>query len=189
MYRAHALLALEANLATDDSAGAGAIAEAMKLVFKPGGVLIANGVDVTHAIRTQEVTANVSAFSAMPEVRRWISREQRLIGEAGDLVCEGRDMGSVVFPEARVKIYLDASPEVRAQRRHLELKARGETVTFDELLADIKRRDAYDSGRETAPLTCTESHFRIDTNDLSQDQVIERILELSKTALGSEPAV
>lgn len=188
MYRAHTLLALRIGLPNDDCVGAGAIAEAMTLIFEPGGVLLANGSDVTEEIRSSEVTLNVSAFSAMPEVRRAISREQRLIGAAGDLVCEGRDMGSVVFPEAQVKIFLDASVDVRAERRHTELKTKGSDVSFDDIRSDIERRDALDSGRETAPLVCTDGHIRVDTSKMNQDQVIDHVLQIAHAALQSESA-
>ncbi len=97
-------------------------------------------------------------------------------------------MGSVVFPDAQVKIFLDASIDVRAERRRLELQAKGMTVSLEEIQADITRRDALDSSRETAPLLCTDLHTRVDTSDMNQEAVIERILQIAQATLTSESA-
>jgi CMP/dCMP kinase len=135
--------------------------------------------DVTEVIRSQPVTAIVSEVSALPCVRKALWKIQREFGEKGDAVFEGRDMGSVVFPHAEMKIFLTARAELRAQRRFQELlqKNPGDKIDQEQILAEIIRRDEYDSSRTLAPLKCPEDALLIDTSDLSIDGVVDRILE------------
>ncbi len=140
-----------------------------------------NGTDVTEAIRTQKINENVSEVSAMKNVRESLCRIQRSYAQKQGSVFEGRDMGSVVFPNAEVKIFLEASAEVRAKRRLSEMKEKmpHEAAAFDEkkMEQDLKRRDAYDSSRKIAPLVCPKGALRIDTSELTIDQVVEKIIQ------------
>jgi len=137
-------------------------------------------IDVSELIRSQKVTAAVSAISALKEVRDALLNIQRTFGSTHDCVFEGRDLGTVVFPHAEVKIFLNASPEIRAQRRLAELieknPAEAAGLDRDKMLADIMRRDSYDSNRAIAPLRCPDDAFQIDTTDLSVNQVVGLIL-------------
>ncbi|MBS0628843.1 MAG: (d)CMP kinase [Verrucomicrobia bacterium] len=140
-----------------------------------------DGTEVTEEIRTQKITENVSEISAMKKVRDTLTKMQRSYAQKQGAVFEGRDLGSVVFPDAEVKIFLDASAEVRAKRRLKEMKEKmpHEAAAFDEkkMEQDLLRRDAYDSGRKIAPLVCPKGALRIDTSDLTIDQVVERIAQ------------
>jgi len=134
------------------------------------------GEDVTQAIRSQEVTAAVSAVSAIPTVRTFLWDRQRALAKEGDTVFEGRDMGSFVLPHADVKIFLSATPQVRAKRRHKEL----EGVSEERVRQDLELRDALDSSRELAPLCCPEGAHVIDTSALSIEEVVDVILHIVK---------
>ena len=137
--------------------------------------------DVTEAIRSQEVTAHVSAVSALPPVRKALWSIQHDFAKTEDTVFEGRDLGTVVFPDAEVKIFLTGRPEVRAERRLKEIlqKSPKEAAHLDQdkMLEDLMRRDELDSTRTIAPLKCPEDAFIIDTSDLSLDEVVDRILK------------
>lgn len=147
----------------------------------PTKVLL-SGEDVTRAIRTAEVDANVSAVARLPRVREALVPLQREVGMGRNLIAEGRDIGTVVFPDAEVKVYLTASPEERGRRRHLELEERGEVVQRDEVRDKIIARDHIDSSRETAPLIVAGDAHVLDTTDMSVDQVVEAIAELVEAA-------
>ena len=139
-----------------------------------GDRMYLDGEDVSTEIRGEEVTSAVSAVSAHPDVRKLLVEKQRAwADEHGGGVVEGRDIGSVVFPDAEVKVFLDASPEVRARRRALET---GERV--EEVLADLKRRDRLDSTRPTSPLMVPEGAIVLDTSHLSLEQVVKQLLDL-----------
>ena len=186
MYRTVTLRAQEAALAPVSSPAWTPFLEQLDLEFRPGEKLFAGGEDVSDKIRSREVTGGVSAIAAIPEVRAAMGRLQRGMGEAGSLVCEGRDMGSVVFPDAAARIYLDASPEIRAQRRQLELKEKNQDVDFDVLLAEIKARDAADSSRAVAPLKRVPGQKYLDSSDMTRAQVVDRLYAIACTELGSE---
>jgi cytidylate kinase len=138
-----------------------------------------DGVDVSGPIRTQEVTSAVSAVSAVPAVRERLLREQRDIIGSGGIVVEGRDIGTVVAPDAAVKVYLTADPEARAARRTAEMA--GTTVQATQ--ADLLRRDTYDSGRATAPLTMADDAHHIDTTPYTLDEVVDQVVALVQQAL------
>jgi len=138
-------------------------------------VVHVNGFDVSKEIRTPDVEKVVSAYAALPVVRDALLDLQRSQEQYGSLVVEGRDTGSVVFPHALVKFFLTASPEARARRRCLEREQKGETVDYDEVLAAIKARDAFDSSREVAPLREPEGAVRVDTSDMSEAEVVEAL--------------
>lgn len=147
----------------------------------------ANKEDVTQAIRGREVTSRVSELSAHPAVREKLVALQRQFAVGVNAVFEGRDMGSVVFPNANLKIFLTARPEVRAKRRYDELKAKfpleSETLTLDQALENINKRDHYDSTRSASPLKQADDAFLVDTSDLSIAEVVMKILELRDSTL------
>ncbi len=141
--------------------------------------LTVGGTDVTDRLRDSDVTGQVSDVAAIPGVRQVMVREQRRMGsEHPRLVTEGRDQGSVVFPKAEVKFYLDATPTIRAQRRAEQLRAAGKKVDLEDIRERILDRDHKDSNRKDAPLVCPEGAQRINTSDMTLDQVIEMLFGL-----------
>ena len=182
MYRAVAAMVLGRGADPGDALAATAVAESLSLELRPDGTVLANGSDLTTLIRTERVTAGVSEVSAHPGVRTAMTRIQRDIGRLGDLVCEGRDMGSVVFPDAPLKIWLDAPIEVRAERRRKELEGAGESLSLDELVLRLVERDRKDSARATAPLKRVDDQTFVDTAGLSVAQVVEKITALATAA-------
>jgi cytidylate kinase len=143
-----------------------------------------DGRDVAVAIRSQEVTSHVSAVAAVPEVRRRLLELQRSIIGAGGIVVEGRDIGSVVVPEAQVKLYLTADPEARAARRTAE---NGGAGTVEATQADLLRRDAIDSGRQEAPLTMSDGAIHLDTTPYTLDEVVQQVVGLVERAVAAKP--
>lgn len=140
--------------------------------------VLADGQDITTALRARQVESNVSLISSYGEVRRLMTERQREIARRGRVVMVGRDIGTVVVPDAGLKLWLDASPEARAERRHLESQGDQAAASYEEMLRDIKRRDAIDSGRAIAPMKPAPDAHRIDTTALSELQVLEAVLEL-----------
>ncbi len=185
MYRSVAWQAVHDGVALDDAEHLGEIARTYEIAFshepgnpKPVGVSI-GGVDVTQAIRTAEIDRAVSPVSAEPSVREALVAQQQRIGRSGDYVVEGRDIGTVVFPEAPVKVFLTASNEARARRRVLQNEQRGVGSTdFEEVLADIIRRDEYDSSRATSPLRPADDAVHIPSSDMTIEEVIAQICNL-----------
>jgi cytidylate kinase len=186
MYRAATWAALDRGVAVSDEAAVTKLTELLQIDVKPPSQtdgrqydVLCDGVDVTWAIRSPEVDANVSPVSAYPGVRSALTAQQRRIGLRGHVVMVGRDIGTVVLPEAHLKIYLDASAEERAQRRYREVQVRGDQAqTYEEILENVKRRDAIDSGRATAPLKAAPDAVIIDSTSLSVEEVIARVEEL-----------
>lgn len=189
MYRAIAWQALQNGVALDDEAALGAIARAYDIAFGhvegdpvPRRVFIGDA-EVTDAIRTAEIDRAVSPVSAAPAVREALLDQQRRIGNAGDYVVEGRDIGTVVFPDAAVKVFLTASDEERAHRRVRQNADRGiGSIDYEEVLADLRRRDAADSSRATAPLRAADDAVRIDSTSHYIEEVIEQICDLAREA-------
>lgn len=187
MYRAVTWLALRLDLDPRDEPGVTALAEQTQIEIapasKPDGrvcdVLIA-GEDITWETRLPEVDANVSVVSAYPGVRAALSKQQRRIGQRGNVVMVGRDIGTVVLPEADLKVYLDASAEERAKRRYEEIRARGGRADYNSILAMVLERDRIDSTRDVAPLKAAEDAVVIDSNQLNAEQVFEQVLALCK---------
>ncbi len=174
MYRAVAFAALRARIDTGEAAAVVAVARAMDLVLDRTSCVV-DGVDATEAIRGAEVTAAVSTVAAVAEVRKELVERQRAwVAERGGGVVEGRDIGSVVFPDARLKVYLTASPEVRARRRAGEIG----DADVEWVAADIRRRDDADSGRVASPLVAADGSVTIDTSDLDIDEVVAVIVGL-----------
>jgi cytidylate kinase len=185
MYRAVAYLALHEGVATDDGASLAALAREARISFAPDGRIVAAERDVSEEIRRPAVSAAVSEVSAHAEVRAVLLDEQRRIGAAQDVVIEGRDIGTVVFPAAPVKLFLTASSEVRAERRRKELIAGGEHVDAGETLRAMVARDAYDSQRAVAPLRCAADAVELDTSGLGIDEVVEAAREVVVARLGA----
>jgi cytidylate kinase len=138
--------------------------------------VLLDGEDVTWEIRSPRVTANVSKVSAYPVVREEMTNQQRKIGDKGNVVMVGRDIGTVVMPDADYKFYIDASAEVRAQRRYDEVVARGEEASYDEMLEAIRKRDQFDSTRAVAPLVPAEDAIHILNDELTREEVVEKML-------------
>ncbi|UCD89097.1 MAG: (d)CMP kinase [Desulfobacterales bacterium] len=178
LYRGVAFEALAAGVASDDDQGLENLCSRLNMAFaitERGLRLISNGLDITDRIRTPEISMFASAASARPAVRRCLLDLQRDMGKDKNAVFEGRDMGTVVFPDADVKFYLDASLKTRAARRYDELKSKG-LQTVEEVERDMKQRDENDSTRNLAPLKPAEDAIIIDSSQLSVDQVVNRML-------------
>ena len=176
MYRAVGLLATEAGVALDDEAAVVPIAAAARLRFDEDGRLFAGDRDVSSLIRSLDMGAAASVVSALPGVRRLLVERQRELGAGADIVMEGRDIGTNVFPGAEVKVFLTARPEVRAARRTSELQAKGEDVDVDQVLAALVERDRRDSEREVAPLRQADDAVAVDTSGLSLDEVVDAVV-------------
>ena len=187
MYRAATVAVLDAGVDPEDAAAvARTVAAARIEVGTEAGteVVLVDGVDVAVRIRGAEVTRNVSAVSAVPAVRRQLVDQQReLVAAADAVVVEGRDIGTVVLPDATLKVYLTAAPEVRAQRRAGQLGIT-DAAEIAALAADLRRRDEYDSSRADSPLRPAEDSVVVDSTDLDQQGVIERIVELAAVGAG-----
>lgn len=185
MYRAVTWVALACSVAVEDEDAVTALAERLRIdVVRPTVddgrqyTVLADGEDVTWEIRRPEVERGVSPVSAYPGVRAALTTQQRRIGRQGRIVMVGRDIGTVVMPDAELKIYLDATVDERAGRRYREVIDRGEPADYDAVLAAVRRRDEIDSSRVLAPLAVAEDAVVIDTTPLDVDQVLERVLAL-----------
>ncbi len=179
MYRAVGLWALRAGVGLDDAQRLEQLAREARIELGPGDARVTlNGEDVTEAIRTPEVSQAASKVSTFGGVRRAMVEGQRRMGARASVVMEGRDIGTVVFPEADIKIFLDADSGIRAERRVLEAAQRGESVGAEEVTRQIAERDTRDRTRSEAPLTQAPDAAYLDTTGLSIDQVVDRILKL-----------
>lgn len=186
MYRAVTYKALEAGVPIEDEAGISELAEGLEIDVQPAPAdgrpyrVLIEGEDVTDELRTAAVDANVSAVAAYPRVRTAMSARQREIGSRGEVVMVGRDIGTVVLPEADLKIYLQASPEGRARRRWEEIRERGGEADYEEILASMKARDRLDTTREVAPLRPADDAVVVDTTDLSIEETFHKAFRLVK---------
>jgi cytidylate kinase len=191
MYRAMTLACLRGGIPADDQDAVEALAQHAAIDVRAPSVadgrqydVLLNAQDVTWALRSPEVEGSVSCVSTYAGVRRAMSARQREIGLRGKVVMVGRDIGTVVLPEADLKIYLDASVEERARRRWREAEARGEAVgTFEDVLRSMRERDRIDSTREVAPLKAASDAVIVDGTSMSVEQVVERVWRL---ALGED---
>ena len=181
MYRAIAWKGLQEGIPLEDEEATTRLAESTRITFEsaPGGHqrVFVDGTDVTEAIRSPEVTRLSSPVSAIPGVRRVLVRQQQEMGAGGGVVMEGRDIGTVVFPDAELKVFLTASDEERARRRWKEAQSRGQSLTFEEVLAMQRERDARDSSRETSPLRPAADSVTLVSDGMNLEEVIDRILE------------
>ena len=141
-------------------------------------LLIVNGQDVSDRIRTPEVSAAASLFSAIPEVRKALLDLQYDIAEKNNVLMDGRDIGTVILPQAQVKIYLDASPEIRGKRRYDELVLKGESVVLEDIIEDVKQRDYQDMHRETSPLKKADDAIVVDSSYMTIEEVQNKIVSL-----------
>jgi len=183
MYRAMTLKVLENKVPVDDEGAVSRLAETTHIeVMQDGDSLrvFLDRRDVTKEIRSQPVTNAASAVSSYRKVRELMVREQQRMGERGGVVVEGRDIGTVVFPEAGLKVFMVASPEIRAERRRKELEAGGVTVTFEQLVNEIKERDRKDSERSLSPLKRADGAVMVDTSEMTIDEQVEFILDMVK---------
>ncbi len=194
LYRAVTLAALRRGIPIQEEDRIADLARTIHIEILPATVadgrsytVLVDGEDVTWAIRGEDVDAHVSVVSAYPGVREALKHQQRRIARQGRVVMAGRDIGTVVFPEAPLKVYLDASPEVRARRRCEELRSRGEDADFAQILAAVRRRDAIDSTRATAPLRIAEDAMVIHTDEMSIEDVVDTIVALARERL-KDPA-
>lgn len=184
MYRAVALTALRRGIDPDNEQGVSTIAREayIEFVHESGSAvptrILFDGEDVSSAIRAPEVDDAVSSVARLPRVREIMVVRQRAQTSLGDLVAEGRDIGTVVFPDAEVKVYLTASPEERGRRRHAELYERGVHVAREEVQGAMAQRDNADSTRKAAPLSAASDARVVDTTDMSTEQVVEAIVAM-----------
>lgn len=178
MYRAVTWLAMQQQVPFDDLTGMDQLLKNLQLEFREeDGVqhLYCNGMDVTEAIRSTEVSANVSAVAMIPLVREAMVAQQQKIAADCDVLMDGRDIGTTVLPDARYKFFLTASLEERARRRYLELLQKGVSVDLEQLQRDIALRDQKDSQREVSPLVQAPDAELIDTSHMTFDEVVEKL--------------
>jgi len=182
MYRAVTWIALDRHVAIENEADVTALAQNVQIDVCPASKdddrdsdILVNGEDITWQIRRPEVDANVSVVSAYPGVRQALLEQQRRLGQRGMVVMVGRDIGTIVMPDADLKIYLDASVEERANRRYKEALARGDNVTKESILAAMRKRDIIDSTRDIAPLRVAKDAIFLDSDNMSIEEVLERI--------------
>jgi len=181
LYRGIALETQERGIAADDGEAMEAACRTIDLRFKieNGDLRLYSGTrDISELIRTPEISMRASAVSALAPVRAFLTVLQRRLGEERAVVFEGRDMGTVVFPEADVKFFLDADTEIRAERRYLELKAKGEDLDFEDVKKDLITRDANDSSRKLAPLRPAEDAIHVDASRIGIDEVVEKMAKV-----------
>jgi len=181
LYRLTALSAIKNGADLDNETGLGEIAAKLNIRFDAGedGVIkILDGQDVSNLLRHEDTAAVASQIAAIPAVRAALASRQRQFRQLPGLVADGRDMGTVIFPDAKLKIFLTASAEVRAERRYKQLKDKGERVKLTRLFRDIKARDLRDQSRSIAPLRPAEDAVIIDSTNLDIDEVFEKVLSL-----------
>jgi cytidylate kinase len=196
MYRAVALIAIRQGLEAPLDAAAAAVVRqllaehSIEVMVEDGATrVLVDGEDVGDAIRTAECSLMASAVSALPEVRRELVEMQRGLGRRAGGVMEGRDIGSVVFPDAQLKVFLTATPEERARRRHWDPRSPAAEIPFEEVLRQQRQRDRQDSSREDSPLQVAAGGVVVDTTGLSQREVVDRLLEeLRRSTLDSRAA-
>ncbi len=185
LYR---LLALSAKLhavALDNDAALEVLARHLDAQFvgeeqASGPRIILEGEDVTEKLRTEECGQNASTIAVFPTVRNALLDRQRAFAESPGLVTDGRDMGTVVFPNATLKVFLLASPKVRAERRYLQLKEKGINASLAQVVEELTKRDKRDSERQAAPLKAAPDAIKLDTSGLSIDEVLEQVIDLVK---------
>lgn len=178
MYRAVTWACINSNIKLVKSLQLSAFIDTLSISFDTQNKIRLNGRDISKEIRKTEITSKVSIISAISYVREKMVNKQRLIAKNLDCVMEGRDIGTVVFPNADYKFFLDAKPEIRAKRRMLDLMLIGENKSFEDLVEEIKMRDYLDSNREISPLIKAKDAIIIDTTNLTMDEQIKKITSL-----------
>lgn len=187
LYRAIGYMALRRGISLQDAAGIEALLPDLRVEIRymdGSQRVLVNGEDVSDKIRTPDVSMAASAVSSLPAVRRFLLDLQRDMAKTNNVIMDGRDIGTVVLPDARVKIFLTASAEVRARRRFEELKEKGVPTTYDEVLADMEKRDYDDSHRAAAPLKAAEDAILVDTSSLDLDGAVSAIKAVVEKVLG-----
>ena len=175
LYRAVTLLAIRQRVSPDDEPHLAALAADMAFAVR-GKTVLLDGEAVSSALRSPAVNRHISTVSALPQVRAALLEQQRRLAAPGGVIMAGRDIGTVVLPDAHLKLFLTASAEVRAQRRYREQRVRGEDITYAAALAALQRRDRLDSSRNTAPLKPAADAMMLDTTGLSIPAVVEQVL-------------
>lgn len=186
MYRALALKAIRNDISFDDEPALLALAQRSKIRLEPtreGNRVFLDGMDVSQRIREQDVTNAASRVSMHPSVRQWMVERQRELGTGGGVIMEGRDIGTKVFPHAEVKVFLDAHPEVRQQRRVLQRAEKGVQVEPQRIAAELQERDLRDRTRAASPLVPADDAVIIDSSQLSIDQVVDKVEALVRKKL------
>ena len=193
MYRASTWLALQKGISLEDGPGIARLASSADIVLKPADEtsegkirVFADGQEITRAIRTNKMSDQVALVAALKEVREILLERQRELAGRESSVIDGRDIGTVVMPQAGLKIFLTASPEERAHRRLKELEAQGERPDFKDLLAAIKKRDHLDSTRAVSPLAKAFDAVEINTDQMSIDQVVDTLEKLARQAMSDK---
>lgn len=191
MYRAVTLAALIAGVSIDDEDACVVLAQKTVIDLLPPSEddtrtsdVVVDGIDQTWAIRQPEVEGNVSVISAYAGVREALTKQQRRIGSRGNIVMVGRDIGTVVMPDADLKVFLDASAEERAKRRYLEAKSRGDDLDYEVILDAMRKRDQIDSNRDVAPLKAADDAIVVDSDGKDADEIFDEVKKLSFLHLG-----
>ena len=193
MYRAVTLFALRNSFITEEDLEVKALVEHLPFlrlgfIFNPDagfGEMYLNGENVEREIRQMEVSRYVSRIAAVPQVRELLVAQQQEMGKAKGIVMDGRDIGTVVFPDAELKVFMTATAEERAQRRFRELRERGETVTYEAVLENVEQRDRLDTTRKDSPLIKADDAIEIDNSRLGLDEQFQKILNLAGKAISS----
>jgi len=183
LYRALAVAVQQMKVSIEDEAGLATLAKDLPVAFHEFQVSL-SGQDITHDLRSEQCGAAASKLAVFPAVREALLSRQRAFLQPPGLIADGRDMGTVVFPEAPLKLYLEASLDERAKRRYLQLKERGQNVTLDKILQEIAARDARDKNRATAPLSPAKEAIIVDTTNMAIPEVFEKVMKIvRKTGL------
>jgi cytidylate kinase len=194
MYRAVTLYAIQNNFITNNNFEVNDFVMQLDKIylefkFNPElgfSEIYLNGINVEKPIRTMEVSGLVSTVSAVPEVRYQLVKQQQKMGEGKGIVMDGRDIGTVVFPEAELKLFMTASAEIRAQRRYDELIARGDEVNYEEVLRNVQERDYIDSNREDSPLMKADNAVEFDNSNMTLEEQFDKIMNLVRMTLESQ---
>jgi len=189
MYRALALKAIESSVSFDDESALARLTANTQIVLEPraeeGNRVLLDGRDVTGRIRERDVTEAASRVSVHPRVRAWMVGRQRVLGEQGGVVMEGRDIGTKVFPDAELKIFLDASDAIRGQRRYLQNAGTSQEGTQEAVLATVRERDARDRNRAVSPLEPAADAVHLDTSAMTLEEVLSRSEELVRAKISA----
>src|SRR5690554_2122552 len=181
MYRAVTLYFIRHGIALENAEAIAAALDAIQLDFAPNGAqtrILLNGEDVSDAIREMHVSNHVSEVSAIKAVRRAMVAQQQQLGKRRDIIMDGRDIGTTVFPDADLKVFMTADPKVRAERRYLELRGKGEEVTLEEVFENLAHRDYIDTTREESPLVRAEDAVVLDNTQLTRQQQLQFVIDL-----------
>ncbi len=178
MYRAYTWYCVNKGLDCTDEKACVAEIPNVHIELRPGNLVFCNGVDITREIRMPIINKNVTPVCQMKPIRLFLVEQQRKMAETSSVIMDGRDIGTYVLPNAEVKIFQVASPECRALRRYKENQEKGIPGTYEEILADVNRRDLADSTRAFAPLKPAEDSIHLDTSDMSIDEVVNKVIEI-----------